>query len=279
MTLQEYFRYALNHLNTAGLKNCSFEARSLICQVLKLSTEDFIIFRERPLEDKDIHKLNRALERRCKKEPLAKIVGIKEFWGLPFKVNEYTLDPRPDSETLVEAVLKSIKDKNDPLKILDLGTGSGCLILSLLHELKNAYALAIDICDRALAIALENARLLSLEKRCALKKSNWFDNICGTFDMIISNPPYIPEKQLEELGRELHYDPKLALTPGPTGLESYRAILKDMHNFMEPKTKVFFEMGWDQSHSISKIIEQQGFIVRAIHPDLANRPRVIEFNR
>lgn len=278
MKLYTYLQEASNRLAAAGYTNTVFEARALITQVLAMSHETFVSDAHALLLEQDCKRLDAALIRRCQGEPLAKIVGEKEFWGLLFKVNGDTLDPRPDSETLIEAVLEALPHQDSAYRILELGTGSGCLILSLLSIYGNAQGVAIDISPKALEIAAQNAQRLGLSGRCQFKQNNWLENMCGEFDIIISNPPYIPAGDLTHLDPALRYDPQIALTPGVTGLESYQAIVPRIALHMGPHTKAFFEMGHDQAPAVRKILQHHGLRVQRCHQDLAEKERVIEFS-
>jgi len=188
--------------------------------------------------------------RRLAGEPLSKILGLKEFWGLEFQVNEYVLDPRPDTETLIEAVLDYVGGrKSETLKILDLGTGTGCVPISLLSELPNATAMAIDISDEALDVARQNVQKHNdqhdISDRIEFRKGSWFEGLEGqNFDIITSNPPYIPDSDIENLSKEVkNHDPVLALSGGDSGLEAYNKIFSSLNNHLKSDGRAFFEIG------------------------------------
>jgi len=228
------------------------EARLLLAYVLDKSYEE-IFFQEnhwlRPIDKK---KFELLLKRRINHEPLSKIIGLREFWSLPFRVTADTLDPRPDSETLIEAVLAYYPDKTQPLHILDLGTGTGCLLLSLLHEYPHAWGVGMDYSEAASQIALENARRLHLNRRSAFMVGNWADALVGTFDIIISNPPYIGYN--ERLPLEVaQYDPPLALYAGDDGLAHYQALAHQIPRLAAPHSKIFLEIGAQQKNAVTSI--------------------------
>lgn len=210
--------------------------------------------------------------------PLTRLLGVREFWSLPFKLNEHTLDPRPDSETVIESVLKSFPNTAQPLRFLDLGTGTGCLGISLLSEYKNATATLVDISQEALNQAQENAQINGVSDRCIILQSNWFENINDPFDVLISNPPYIDEEVYESLDNTVkNFDPKRALTAPEKGLFEYRTILESLYNQNSPFLQGFFEIGFDQEEGLKTLLNQYGFTYLNTTHDLEQRPRVISF--
>lgn len=205
------------------------EARLLLAHLLNTSYEMIYISVDRLLTFEEEKELEALLDRRSSHEPLSKILGHREFWSLPFRVTADTLDPRPDSETIIESVLKFYPDKTLPLNIIDLGTGSGCLLLSLLHEYPNAWGVGVDDQEAAACIAQENAKSLNLNHRSSFLVGNWGDALANRFDVIVSNPPYIATT--ESLPPEVaNYDPASALYGGADGLDCYRALAKQLPN-------------------------------------------------
>ncbi len=216
------------------------------------------------------------IERRLTREPIAKILEQKEFWSLPFKTTKDTLDPRPDSETLIEAVLENYKDHDIPLKILDLGTGTGCLLLSLLSEYKNATGVGVDISNKALEVAHYNASHLNLTERASFLQSNWLESVEGTFDIIVSNPPYIPPSQAQTLEPELNFDPDQALyTNLDDGLCVYRILARDIVKHLKPQGKIFLELGQDQHKEVQRLFEAHGFQDFTFYKDLSSSIRCV----
>ena len=186
--------------------------------------------------------------------------------------------PRPDSETLIEAVLENYKDKDQKLNILDLGTGSGCLILTLLSIYQNSQGLAIDISDKALEIAKQNAKLLNIN-RIKFLKNNWNDNINKKFDIIISNPPYIPKKEIEILEPEVNkYNPLLALDGGNDGLDCYKYLAENLQKNCKENTKIFLEIGKNQENNIIEIFKNNKFELLKMYKDINGIIRILEFN-
>ena len=208
--------------------------------------------------------------------PLSRITGEREFWSLPFLLNEDTLDPRPDSETLIESVLAYMPDRQAPLKILDLGTGTGCLLISLLTELPNATGVGVDISPKALEAAQENASRHLEEGRATFVLSHWFEKLTGTFDLIISNPPYIPRKDYENLAPEvLHQDPERALVAGDDGLDCYRDIIKNAPAFLKPGGALALEIGIHQTQAVSGLLTRHGFVLKNVCKDLSGIDRCL----
>jgi len=213
------------------------------------------------------------IERAEKGEPIAKIIGYKGFWKGDFIVSKDVLDPRPDSETLIEAVLESFPDKKAPLRILDLGTGSGCLIISLLQEYQNATGVAVDISEKALKIARQNAKDLPIKFICADMCSLPKD--IGTFDVVISNPPYIPTEDIETLDVAVKkYDPVLALDGGKDGLDFYRALSR-----IDFASYLFVEIGQGQEQDVMNLMAKQGWIFNKSWKDLGEIVRILSFKK
>ncbi len=211
------------------------------------------------------------LARRAAREPLAYILGRKEFWGLEFAVSPATLIPRPDSETLVEAALALPA----PGRVLDLGTGTGCLLLAVLHERPGALGLGIDRSAPAAALAAQNARALGLADRAFFAAGDWAAAVNGSFDLILSNPPYIPAGDLANLMPEVTgYEPASALDGGADGLAAYRAILAELPRLLAPNGTAVLEIGVGQEVSVTELATKAGFNC-AIRADLGGIPRAV----
>ncbi len=209
-------------------------------------------------------------------EPLSRIYGEREFWGLNFKLSPDTLDPRPDTETLIEVVLARYKD-NAPKSILDLGTGSGCILLSLLSEYKNAHGLGVDLSEGAVEMARTNAKSLGFQNRATFQQGNWADNIDQRFDLVVSNPPYIASKVIPELDENVQkHDPILALDGGEDGLQAYKIIFSQLFRILNPGGFAYFEIGFDQAESVMRLSEESRFSNARLIPDSAGLPRVVE---
>jgi len=250
------------------------EARLLAAHVLRLPYEDIYFNEDRPFKEDEKNLFNTLLERRLKHEPLSKILELREFWSLPFRVTRDTLDPRPDSETLIEAVLSHYHNKERPLRILDLGTGTGCLLLSLLHEYPNAWGVGIDASEAACYIAQENAVQLGVEERARFIVGQWGNALSGCFDIIMSNPPYI--SHLDPLPPEVStYDPALALYGGEDGLTCYRDLAEQILRLAPPETKIFLEVGKEQSDDVRALFSH--YLHLQTRKDLAGNERCLVF--
>ena len=241
----------------AGISSYQEDARLLICHALAWTKEKVFAYPSHLVTEAEQEAFESYVMRRLAREPVSRIMGVREFWSLPFKISPHTLDPRPDSETLIDAVLSSVDKSAKSLSVLDLGTGSGCLLLALLSELPQAFGWGIDQSKEALTVAQENATALSLESRSTFLMGNWGAGLARTFDVIISNPPYIPQADESVLERDVvDYDPSSALFAGEDGLDAYRVLMPDVKNLLAPKGKFFLEIGEGQEDAVSEIITQ-----------------------
>ncbi len=267
--MQEQFK-------SAGLDTPALDARLLAQGMLGITQEDLLLHPDRILSEAENKKLEDAAQRRLRHEPVSRILGQRSFWKSEFKISPDTLDPRPDSETLIEAVLNHV-DKNAQLRILDLGTGTGCLLLSLLQELPQAKGTGIDISPGAIEIARQNAENLHLSNRSLFIISNW--SKMGNnplFDIVISNPPYIANAEIPKLAPEVsQYDPYQALAGGADGLDCYRAIVGLLPHLLTKNGKVFFEIGYDQANSVKRILADGKFSVLQTLSDIAGHDRCV----
>ncbi|MFS4437739.1 peptide chain release factor N(5)-glutamine methyltransferase [Paracoccaceae bacterium GXU_MW_L88] len=229
------------------------------------------LFDSDPVSAEDAARYQAALTRRAAREPVSKILGKRLFFKHEFLTGPDVLDPRPETETLVLAALEAPFSR-----ALDLGTGSGAIILSLLAERPDAAGVATDLSENALAMALRNAENLALTDRVTLLQGDWFAPVTGRFDLIVSNPPYITETEMETLAPEVRrFDPHLALTTGGDGLASYRTLAAGLAAHLEPGGRAFFEIGLEQGESASAIFRRAGFAVEIL-PDLDGRDRVLK---
>jgi release factor glutamine methyltransferase len=246
------------NLASIGIENPTLEARWII--------------EEYPTIDPP--KIEEIISRRALGEPLSRIFGWREFYGRRFDVNEFTLDPRPDSETLIDAVLKYDGAKNN---ILDLGTGTGCLLITLLCEINDSIGTAVDISSDALRMAQKNAIRHNVHDRMKCTESNWFDSVSGRFDVIISNPPYIRSEVIPDLEESVrNFDPILALDGGLSGIEPYKILLEGAKKHLAEGGRLFFEIGFDQTNELMRLIENAGATLIHIHRDLSGHDRVLE---
>ena len=280
ITLLSCLKDATALLKEVGIPTADLDARLLLEEVLQKDKAFCVLNPGYMLTSKEQQAFNTLIERRLTREPVAKILGHKEFWSLSFKTTQDTLDPRPDSETLIEAVLETYPDQQAPLKILDLGTGTGCLILTLLKEYPQATGLAVDISAEALDVARYNAAILSLADRIDFFQTSWTKDLMGTFDVIISNPPYIPVSHAERLAPELAFDPEGALYGGgDDGLEAYRLLAPPLSKHLSPEGKVFLEFGQGQEEDIQQIFESEGFKGCALYQDLSKIIRCLSLSK
>ena len=212
------------------------------------------------------------LEKRLKFQPISQIIGQRYFWKSKFLVTSDVLDPRPDTETLIEHALSLGKFN----RILDLGTGSGCILLSLLNEYKEANGIGIDISKKALNIAKKNADLLNLKHRASFKLGNWCENIAGKFDLIVSNPPYISEYEMTNLSKDvLNWEPRIALTPEGDGLEAYKYILNGAKKLLKPNGKLILEIGYNKRDDVSNLLKSNNYKNITFIKDINNKDRII----
>ena len=226
-------------------------------------------------EAKDATGFDAFVARREKREPVAYILGRKEFWSLEFEVTPAVLIPRPDSETLIETALKELK-ATPPARILDLGTGSGCLLITLLTEWPAATGVGIDISPGALAVAKRNAGRHDVAMRSTFVEADFANGTQEHFDLIVANPPYIADGELARLDPDVcNYEPRLALASGSDGLDAIAAIARALHNMMKPQALALIEIGHDQGETAAKTLRNEGLIVHRVVKDLAGRDRVI----
>ena len=275
-TVSKIIEKTFSLLKETEVEEPGLTAKLLICHVLGIERLELLVNPLRIVTEEETQKILELVSERSKGKPLSRIKGHREFWGLEFKLNEATLDPRPDTEILIETVLKKIENKNNEKKILDLGTGSGCILLTLLHELPNSKGLGIDKSERAISQAQENAKLLSLENRAEFIIGNWFDNIDTTFDIIVSNPPYIKSEEITTLQKEVkEYDPILALDGGKDGLSMYREIIPNIKSHLSQNGIAVLEIGYNQAEDIKEILKEHSIDTFRIIKDLNNLDRCI----
>ncbi len=279
ITLQNLYFEIRNTLRDADITdNPDIEARAFIRHNINIADIDLIIRSDQPVDGNKVDDVRDGLRRRLQGEPISRIFGEREFWGLPFKVTPDVLDPRPDTETIIEVAIRRFVG-DPPATVLDLGTGSGCLIISLLSEWPLARGIGVDICEKALAVAQENARNNGIEERLKLGKSNWGEIIKGRYDLIVSNPPYISNQEIPNLSVSVkNYDPILALDGGDDGLDCYRHLITETKRLLKPGGICLFEVGHSQAEDVSRLVEDSGLSVKDVHADMAGIPRVVEIS-
>jgi release factor glutamine methyltransferase len=276
-TVGEMLASVAARLATAGIENGRLDARLLVGDATGLSVETMIAEPEIAIDDPGIvARVERLTKRRLSREPMSQILGRREFWSLSFKVTPDVLTPRPDSETLVEAVLSVVPDRSVGLRLLDLGVGSGCLLLSLLHTLPNARGLGIDRSERALTVARENAEALGLAGRAEMRAGNWGADLPDQYDIVVSNPPYIPSDDIEGLAPEVsEHEPWLALDGGSDGLDAYRTLAGELPFLVREGGWTALEVGQGQASAVARLMRAAGFRVERVVADLGGVERVI----
>lgn len=267
---------AKQRLIAYGVPLPSIEAELILAHVLQVTRERIIGYPEQVLSVDEYQTYCQMVERRISKEPHAYIVGYREFYGREFKVNSSTLIPRPDSETLIEAVLARFTDSHQPLRILDLGTGSGCLLLTLLAEYPQAIGVGIDASEGALEVARANAVHLGLAKRVDFLLRCFGEDVDGQFDLVITNPPYIVSSEISSLEPEVkHHEPHLALSGGLDGLDHYRKIIPSLPLMLVHSGWFICEIGLGQEQDVAVIVQKNGLIVDELPRDLSGIIRCV----
>jgi release factor glutamine methyltransferase len=267
-------------LKAAGFQEPRRQARRLLAYARAVSAAEVFAHPEKELTGAETTRLAEMLRRLARHEPLSRIVGVREFWGLDFLLSADTLDPRPESECVVEAVLARLPDRSAPHRFLDLGTGTGCLLLALLSEFPRAGGLGVDVAAGAAATAQHNAQLLGLGERAHFIAADWASAIDARFDAVVANPPYIASGAIAGLMPEVRdHDPHRALDGGCDGLAAYRAIAADLPRLL-PKGGFFVaEIGAGQADAILAILQHSGLKLDGLSPDLAGITRVVAARR
>ncbi|MBL8643151.1 MAG: peptide chain release factor N(5)-glutamine methyltransferase [Rhodospirillaceae bacterium] len=275
-TLRDAILETTATLKQAGVDNPRLDARLLVAHVLQADAAATFLRNDTALTDAQTAQLAQIVQRRVSREPVSRIIGTREFWGLPFEVISDTLDPRPDTETLVSAVIDHARRlKINAPRILDLGTGTGCIALALLQAIPEATAVAVDVNEEALRTAARNADRNHLAQRIHFARMSWMEGLSGPFDVIVSNPPYLSADDMARLEPEVRYDPALALYGGDDGLDCYRAIIGDARLALKTPALLAFEVGAGQAGPVVRLLEESAFRVVEIRSDLASIPRCV----
>jgi release factor glutamine methyltransferase len=262
-----------------GIDSAELDARLLIGSALNLDLTGLIAASHRILTADEAAHIETYVRRRIAGEPVARIIGVKEFWGLTLQLSAATLVPRPDTETVVELALQIVRATSahrPALRLADLGTGSGAILLALLSELSNAFGVGTDISVAALATARSNAQQLSLSKRAAFAACDYAAALSGSFDLIVSNPPYIRSADIAGLAAEVRdHDPQRALDGGVDGLDAYRRLIPEAAHLLAPGGLVVLEAGQGQSGEVAALLSAAGLTLREPKADLAGIPRAV----
>jgi release factor glutamine methyltransferase len=271
MTGSEALAAAVRRLLAAGIEGAARDARRLFAHVLKIAPDRVTLVLPEPLEDGVLAAFDLAVSRRIAREPVSQITGWREFFGRRFRVTRDTLDPRPETELLVAAALE------EPfVRMLDLGTGTGCILISCLAGMPFASGIGSDISEPALVIARANAEALGIAGRARFARADWFSGLTGRFDLIVSNPPYIAAEEMTSLAPEVRdWEPQVALSPGGDGLDAYRAIARGAGARLMAGGRLLLEIGPEQAAAVSALLAAEGFERPECRRDLDGRDRLI----
>ena len=270
-TLEEVLRNHIKNLRHKFILSAERDAIILCSHGLGISTNDVLSDKNRLLSESELTTLSKLFRRRASNEPVAKIIERKWFWKSYFYVNNDVLDPRPETELLVETVLAR---KNFKKNILDLGTGSGCIAISLAQELTDVKIVGCDLSQEALNVAIRNA--FEQNVQVVFQKSNWFQTINEKFDIIVCNPPYISTSEFLELPSDVkNYDPEISLLGGADGLDCYRDIAVSIHSYLNEGGLAFFELGFDQTKCVTEILSRHHLSLIEVIRDINNIERVV----
>ena len=271
MQYQELYRMGKDRLTEAKVPEAELDARLLLEEVCGTDRNDLLVHGDKEMPPEQRDRYVEYIQRRQKREPLQQITGYQEFMGLRFKVTPDVLIPRQDTETLVEEVMRYL---HDGMHILDMCTGSGCILLSLLKYSNDCEGTGCDISEKALKVAEENAEMLSLN--ASFVQSNLFENISGKYEFIVSNPPYIPTGVIPTLMEEVRdHEPVSALDGREDGLYFYREIVEKAGEYLYPGGMLFFEIGYDQAEKVSSLMQEAGYQEVTVCKDLAGLDRVV----
>ncbi len=257
-------------MSEAGIENPRREARLLVAHALGLTPESLL---RAPYEEADWPAVAAVVQRRTAREPTAYILGRREFWSFDFAVSPATLIPRPETETLIEAAIAARPDRRSVRRVLDLGTGTGCLLLAALTEFTEASGVGTDRSADAVALARANADALGLSDRAAFGCGDWAEAIGGRFDLVLCNPPYIASGEMAALAPEIRlHEPHAALAAGPDGLGAYRRVIADLPRLLSKQGLAVLELGAGQAEAVAAIAQREKFVI-GVRPDLAGIPR------
>lgn len=275
-SIQSSLSEVAGRLAAAGIEDARREARLLIAAALGWEPVQVWNAPEAVLDGPAQTRLAALAARRATREPVSRLLGYREFWSLRFELSPATLDPRPDSETLIEAALAALPDRAKPYRILDFGTGTGCLLLAALTELPMASGLGIDRSTEAVGVARRNAAALGLSDRARFIVGDWGAAIIGQWDVILANPPYIATAEIGSLMPEVvRHEPRRALDGGPDGLDAYRALGGPIKRLLAPAGRVFLELGAGQKPAVMALMTGAGLAIEGVRPDLSGVDRCL----
>ena len=275
MNIQSAVIIGTNILKSSNIKTAQLDTEILMAKVLGSNREYVILNNNKDLDNNNLEYFKKLIKERANRKPIAYLLNKKFFWDSEFYVNKNTLIPRPDTEVVVEEILKLTKYKNK-INILDIGVGSGCILLTILKERKNFNGTGIDISKKSLDICKINAKNLNLQARTKFYKSDIDKFALGKYDLIVSNPPYIKSCDLKYLESDvINFEPKLALDGGLDGLSEIRRVIKKSSELIKKNGKLVLEIGFDQRNKVIKLLNKKGFYINSTLKDLAKNDRCI----
>ena len=275
MNIENILIEGTNTLKQSGVSNPQLDCEILLSNSINKDKKYIILNPKQILNDGQLSDFKSLIEKRKKGEPIAYLINKKEFWNNEFFVNKDVLIPRPDTELIVEEVLK-IYSKNTHLQVLDIGTGSGCILLSILKERKYFYGTGIDISKKSINVSKFNAKKLNLENRVKFFHSSVDNFITGKYDLIVSNPPYIELVSLKYLEKDIvNFEPKLALSGGFDGFSKIRKVINKANCLIKKNGKFILEIGFNQKNKVKEILKQEGFYINKAVRDYGNNDRCI----
>jgi len=277
LILSEIKKKLSKNFSISGIETSELDARLILKEILSFDDKELIINENYNIPERFIKEIFAIGERRLKGEPISKIFKKRNFYKSTFIISNDVLDPRPETELIVEIANNFIK-KNEVKNILDLGTGSGCILLSILKENKMINGLGIDLSKEAINIAQKNSKKLQLDKQSNFLISNWMEAINFKYDIVVSNPPYIASKEIEKLSKEVkNFDPFLSLDGGEDGLNCYRVIVEDLKRVINKNAIIIIEIGYNQSNSVEEIFKNNDFKLLKKYNDINGLDRVLTF--
>ena len=277
MILKEIQRKLCNNFSIIGIETPELDARIILKEVLSLDDKDLILKESLDISNEMIEKIIAIESRRLNGEPISKIFKKRDFYNSTFLISNDVLDPRPETELIVE-IANNYIDKNEVKNILDLGTGSGCILLSILKENKMINGLGIDLSKDAISIAKQNSKKLNLETQSNFLISNWMSSVNYKYDLVVSNPPYIASEDIKKLSKSVKiYDPILSLDGGDDGLNSYRLIASDLKRVVSKNALIIIEIGYNQSLQVIEIFKKNNFKLIKKYNDINGLDRVLTF--
>ncbi|MGB0541232.1 MAG: peptide chain release factor N(5)-glutamine methyltransferase [Hyphomicrobiales bacterium] len=277
MILKEIQRKLCNNFSTIGIETPELDARIILKEVLSLDDKDLILKESLDIPEEMIEKIITIESRRLNGEPISKIFKKRDFYNSTFVISNDVLDPRPETELIVE-IANNYINKNEVKNILDLGTGSGCILLSILKENRMINGLGIDLSKEAISIAKQNSKKLNLETQSNFLVSNWMSSVNYKYDLVVSNPPYIASEDIKKLSKSVKiYDPILSLDGGDDGLNSYRLIASDLKRIIGMNALIIIEIGYNQSLQVIDIFKKNDFKLIKKYNDINGLDRVLTF--